>query len=198
MFASSGDLYGTKMPSSSARLSSVLSTPKNTSPSGLFLVRIAWLTAAPASPDGSTSTLTPVFFVNWRMTRFEALNESWVMSVIVVSSEPAGADAVAATGPPTANAATRSETARVSTGSRRMSGSSEVGLDGQQGAVFERDGRDGFGELVAQPARGSGQEVFVVERIPQAGRPDSAGGTTGGEQRAHVARCARQTARRDG
>src|SRR5436190_6427302 len=113
------------------------------------------------------------------MTRFEALNESWVMSVIVVPPEPAGADVVAALGPPTATAATRSETARVSTDSRRMSGSSEVGLHGQQGAVLERDGRDGFGELVAQPARGSGQEIFVVDRIPQACCPYSERRTTG-------------------
>ena len=161
-------------------------------------MRIAWLTAAPASPDGSTSTLTPVFFVNWRMTRFDALNESWVMSVIVVPSEPDGADAVAVTGPPTATAATRSETASVNVDSRRMSGSSEVGLQGEQDAVLERDGRDGFGQLVAQAAGRAGQEILVVERIPQARRPHSASGATGGEQRAHVARRARQTLRRDG
>src|ERR1700730_16889341 len=159
-----------KSPSSSARLSSVLSTPKNTSPRGLLLVRIAWLTAAPASPDGSTFTFTPVCFVNCRMTLFETLNESWVMSVIVVPVEPVGADAVAATGPPAATTLTRIETARVRTRSRRMSGSSEVGLHGQQGALLDRDGRDGFGELGAQPAGGSGEEVLAVERVPQARR----------------------------
>src|SRR5439155_11369524 len=182
-------------PSSSARLSSVLSTPKNTSPSGLLLVRIAWLTAAPASPDGSTSTFTPVCLVNCRMTLFETANESWVMSVIVVPLEPVGADAVAATGPAAATAVARIETASVSTRSRRMSGSSEVGLHGQQGAVLHRDGRDRFGELVAQPPGGSGQEVLAVERVPQARRPHAAGGSTGGEQRAQVARRARQTRR---
>src|SRR6266550_8279068 len=184
-----------KRPSSRARLSRVLSTPKNTSPRGLLLVRIAWLTAAPASPDGSTSTFTPVCFVNCRMTLFETLNESCVMSVIVVPLEPVGADAVAATGPAAATAVARIETAIVSTRSRRMSGSSEVGLHGQQGAVLDRDGRDGFGELVAQPPGGSGQEVLAVERVPQARRPRAAGGSTGGEQRAQVARRARQTRR---
>src|SRR5437764_2463098 len=181
-----------KRPSSSARLSSVLSTPKNTSPSGLLLVRIAWLTAAPASPDGSTSTFTPVCFVNCRMTLFETANESWVMSVIVVPLEPVGADAVATTGPAAATAVARIETASVSTRSRRMSVSSEVGLHGEQGAVLDRDGRERFGELVAQPAGGSGQEVFAVERIQQARRPHAAGGAAGGEQRAQIARRARQ------
>src|SRR5205814_1513246 len=128
-----------------------------------------------------------VSFVNCRMTLFETANESWVMRVIVVPLEPVGADAVAATGPAAVIAVARIETASVSTRSRRMSGSSEVGLHGQQGAVLHRDGRDRFGELVAQPAGGSGQAVFAVERLQQARRPHAASGAGGCAPRAKIA-----------
>src|SRR5215831_11640127 len=120
MFASSGDLYGTKMPASSPLLSRVLSMPKKTSPRGLLLVRIAWLTAVPASPDGSTFTVTPVFFVNSRITFFEAANESCDISVIVVLPELRGADADAETGPATIAAAASSERVRASAWNRRL------------------------------------------------------------------------------
>src|SRR2546428_2513514 len=144
---SSGDLYGTKIPSSSARLSSVLSTPKNTSPSGLLFVRMAWFTAAPASPDGSTFTVTPVSFLNWRKMPFDVLNESCVLSVIVVLSDFDGVGAATA-GTATATTA-RSVITSVSVRERRMSGPSDVGLHGEQGAVVERDAGHWLAGLVA-------------------------------------------------
>jgi hypothetical protein len=62
----------------------VLSTPKNASPMGFDLVRITWLSAAPASPDWRIFTLMPDCFVNAASTDFETANESWVTSVTVV------------------------------------------------------------------------------------------------------------------
>src|SRR5260370_31788090 len=50
---------------------------------GLDLVRMTWFRAAPASPDGRSSTWIPVCFVNAASTLLEAANESWVTSRIV-------------------------------------------------------------------------------------------------------------------
>ena len=102
------------------------------------------------------------------------------MSVMVVSSEPAGADAVA--DDRAADSHRGHEAARrraSSTGSRRMSGSSEVGLHGQQRAVVERDGGHGLGELVAhargwsRAARSSSSSGYrkPVVRTPSGGPP---------------------------
>src|SRR6478752_6646199 len=81
---SAGERYSANTPAWSARLRNVLSTPKKTSPIGFDLVRITWLSAAPASPACSTFTWMPVRSSNPRSTRFETANESWVTKVIVV------------------------------------------------------------------------------------------------------------------
>src|SRR3979411_1869371 len=85
-WASAGGVYLVKTPAVSARLRKVLSTPKKTSPTGFDLVRITWLSAAPASPACRTLTLTPVCFVKAASTDFDTANESWVTRVIVVSA----------------------------------------------------------------------------------------------------------------
>src|SRR5262249_38505145 len=92
----------------------------DTALSGFCLGTFAWLTPAPASPDGRTLTVTPVFFVNARMTFFEAANESCDIRVIVVLPKRRGADADAATGPATIAATTSSERVRTSAWDRRM------------------------------------------------------------------------------
>ena len=56
---------------------------------GFDLVRITWLSAAPASPDWRIFTLIPVSLVNAASTGFDAANESWVTSVIVVEGRAA-------------------------------------------------------------------------------------------------------------
>src|SRR4029078_11409164 len=81
---SSGERYSANTPDCSARLRNVLSTPKKTSPIGFDLVRITWLSAAPASPACTTFTWMPVRSSNACSTRFETANESWVTNVIVV------------------------------------------------------------------------------------------------------------------
>ena len=58
-------------------------------------MRIAWLSAAPASPDCSTFTLMPVCFVNAAQHRFDTANESWVTSVTVVDGAAAAASRAA-------------------------------------------------------------------------------------------------------
>ena len=59
------DWYGVKTFPSTARESSVLSTPQSTSPSGRPAVRMALLTSVPASPLLATLTAMPVSLVNW-------------------------------------------------------------------------------------------------------------------------------------
>src|SRR3954464_900972 len=76
--------YFANTSASSARERKVLSTPKNTSPMGLDLVRTTWLSAAPASPDWRIFTLMPLCSVKSASTDFETANESWVTSVMVV------------------------------------------------------------------------------------------------------------------
>src|SRR3954447_4215045 len=106
--SSAAGAYFSNTPASSARERKVLSTPKNTSPIGFDLVRITWLSAAPASPDCRTLTLTPVCFVKAASTDFDTAKESWVTSVIVGDD---AADAGAATYVVTAkHAAARRET----------------------------------------------------------------------------------------
>src|SRR6478609_5817775 len=83
MSARPGDVYGSKMPASSALLRNVLSTPKSTSPCGRFLVRIAVLTTLPASPFLSTLTVIPVFLVKSARVFLDSANESYVTSVTV-------------------------------------------------------------------------------------------------------------------
>src|ERR1700759_5054384 len=82
--ASALGVYAANTPAASARERNVLSTPKNTSPIGFDLVRITWLSAAPASPDCRIFTLMPVCFVKAASTGFDTANESWVTSVVVV------------------------------------------------------------------------------------------------------------------
>ena len=63
--------YGVNTPRSRARDSSVLSTPKKTSPCGLSLVRMALFTACPASPSSRTLTWYPDSFSNAARTLLE-------------------------------------------------------------------------------------------------------------------------------
>src|SRR6478735_10919105 len=84
MSASAGDVYGSKIPASSALLRNVLSMPKSTSPCGRFLVRIAVLTTLPASPFLSTLTVMPVCLVKSASVFFESANESYVTRVTVL------------------------------------------------------------------------------------------------------------------
>src|SRR3954453_23280795 len=78
--------YDWKRPLSRARESRVLSTPKKTSPCGLSLVRIALLTACPASPSLRTLTLYPDCFSNAAWTPFETAHESWLTRVTVLEA----------------------------------------------------------------------------------------------------------------
>src|SRR3954452_645499 len=94
---SAGDRYSANTPACRARLRNVLSTPKNTSPTGFDFVRITWLSAAPASPDWRTFTSMPVRRSKARNTGLETANESWVTNVIVVV---AAADGVVVTAVP--------------------------------------------------------------------------------------------------
>src|SRR6476646_5821713 len=91
---SAGERYSANTPASSARERNVLSTPKNTSPIGFDLVRITWLSAAPASPDCRTLTVIPVRFVNAASTDLDTAKESWVTRVMVVEGAAAGTAAV--------------------------------------------------------------------------------------------------------
>lgn len=78
--------YDWNSPLSSARDSRVLSTPKKTSPCGLSLVRMALLTACPASPSLRTLTLYPDCFSKSSSTLFDTAHESWLTSVTVLES----------------------------------------------------------------------------------------------------------------
>ncbi len=68
-----------KIPASRARDRKVLSTPKSTSARGLSLVRIAWLSMAPASPARRMLTVAPLAAVKPSSTSSEMANESCVI-----------------------------------------------------------------------------------------------------------------------
>ena len=72
-----------KSSSSSARVRKLLSTPKKMSPSGSSLVRIAWFSAAPASPEGRILTAMPVSAVNSSRIVSDTAKLSWVTMVNV-------------------------------------------------------------------------------------------------------------------
>src|SRR2546423_1766373 len=99
-------VYFANTPASSARVRNVLSTPKNTSPTGFDFVRMTWLRAAPASPAWRTLTVIPVCRSNARNTGLDTANESWVTRVIVVG-EGAATDGVATTVVAATHATTR-------------------------------------------------------------------------------------------
>src|SRR4051812_21091857 len=94
-FDNAAGAYLSNTPASSARERNVLSTPKNTSPIGFDLVRITWLSAAPASPDCRTFTVMPVRFVNAASTDLDTAKESWVTRVMVVDGAAAATATVA-------------------------------------------------------------------------------------------------------
>jgi len=90
-YASNGDSYGSKISSSSARPIKVLSTPKKISANGLFLLKMAWLSAAPASPEGSSSTLVLFSASNCAIISSLMLKLSCDIIVMTAGSVCAGA-----------------------------------------------------------------------------------------------------------
>ena len=85
-----GVSYALKTSASSARESNVLSTPHNTSPSGLPLVSTALVTNSPASPPCTTSTAIPVAAVKASKMPGVGVNDSCASNVRVTgpSVEP--------------------------------------------------------------------------------------------------------------
>jgi len=61
----------------------VLSTPNATSPIGFSLVSTSLLVSAPASPDGRTSSVSPVSFSNFFVSFLGRLNDSCVTRTTV-------------------------------------------------------------------------------------------------------------------
>src|SRR6185437_6469512 len=96
-----GEEYGSKMPAVLARPSRTLSTPKATSPSGLLLERMRPVSIAPASPLGTSLTVTWLSVSNCLSRLAVMLYESWVMTVSVALLLP----------PPQADAASARKTA---------------------------------------------------------------------------------------
>ncbi len=145
-----------------------MSTPKNTSPIGFDLVRMTWLSAAPASPDCKTLTVMPVCFVNAANTDFDTANESWVTSVIVVG---VAADAAAGVSAHADAMTTRasSEVKRRRRIRRPFRGRSFREWGRRRGArpTRRRDGGAGPDELVAHAAGRAGWERLAVEREAQ-------------------------------
>src|SRR5439155_13130591 len=86
----------------------------------------------------------------------------------------------------------RSVITSVSVRERRMSGPSDVGLHGEQGAVVERDAGHWLAELVADTPGGAREQILAVQRETQAGRPHTACGATDREERAQLARRTRK------
>ena len=80
MLASAGDRYGWKMSQVIARLKKVLSTPNNTSASGLPLLRHALETISPASPALRNCTVALFSLSNCAMTSSLTAKLSWVMT----------------------------------------------------------------------------------------------------------------------
>src|SRR5262249_13570035 len=95
MLFRAGAGYGSKIPALSARLRKVLSTPKNTSASGLSLLMIALFSAAPASPDFRIWTVAPDCYSNALGPTSLTLKLSWVMTI---SFSPAADGALVAAG----------------------------------------------------------------------------------------------------
>src|SRR5690606_8240129 len=104
------------MSSPSARLRKVLSTPNKTSATGLSLVRIAWFTAPPASPAGTTSTEKPVS--STKAVKVSSVTppakESWeMMRSVPPGGAVASAPVVSAESPPHAAAIRATIAARI-------------------------------------------------------------------------------------
>src|SRR4051794_40202456 len=147
------------MPAPSARDRKVLSTPKKTSPCGLPLVRIAWLTAAPASPALRIRTFRPDDASNFFSTPSEIANDSCVTSVTVLGPPP-DSSSLQALRPVSVTAAARPRRSRREV----MAGPPVVGARGRGTAG------DQLIALARRPSAGITQCRFYGSAAPD-GRP---------------------------
>src|SRR5574340_509636 len=162
----SGDVYGSKISASRARVRKVLSTPKKTSANGALRERIALLSAAPASPLLTNATDTSLAASNAWTTVLESEKESWVMTVSVSGCAVLGAQA---------------PSARMNVRIRRFIATSHSGsgsarptpMDDKKQTGLNADLCGRAGHLIADAARSFRQEHLASQRPLQPGGPDT-------------------------